>query len=457
MSERLSGRRERWWWRLTLRARLMVIGVVGVAVAITGAGIALDRILTAGIVRNLDAEAAAGAAQVVTLVNSSDLPDPLPIAGALVIQVVDSQGRVLAGSAGADRLTPLVPADRLVAVADGPAVTVPGSLAGTSGTLRVAVRSAGPAADPRWVLSAVPSADVERSTQALRTGLLIADPVLLLVLGVIAWFVIGQALRPVEELRAAAARVSGTGGDETLPVPAADDEIRALAVTLNDMLGRLTAARDRQRAFVADAAHEFRSPLASLRTQLEIAGRHGPTPETIDDALIDIDRLTRIVTDLLVLVRSDTGELPSRRLAIDVGTVVSEAIDAVPSRVPVDRDLPNDPVLATLDPDHLHRVVVNLLENAQRHARSAVRVAVHAEPDTLVIDVDDDGPGIAVADRDRVFERFTRLDASRAADTGGSGLGLPIVRELLSSMGGHVEVRDGPDGAGCRFRCTLPR
>ena len=114
--------RQWWWYRLTLRARLMAIGVVGVAIALTGAGIALDRILVAGILRNLDAEAAAAAAQVVTLVNTGDLPDPLPVAGALVIQVVDSQGRVLAGSAGADRLTPVVPADRLTIDANGPAV-----------------------------------------------------------------------------------------------------------------------------------------------------------------------------------------------------------------------------------------------------------------------------------------------------------------------------------------------
>ena len=197
----------------------MSIGLVGVAIAITGAGIALDRILVAGILRNLDAEAAAAAAQVVTLVNTGDLPDPLPVAGALVIQVVDWQGRVLAGSAGADRLTPIVPAGRLTTDANGPAVDADGDLAGVPGTLRVVVRTAGPAGETRWVLSAVSLTDVDRSSRALRTALLIADPVLLTVLAVIAWFVIGQALRPVEELRAAAERVSGTGADEALPCP----------------------------------------------------------------------------------------------------------------------------------------------------------------------------------------------------------------------------------------------
>src|SRR3954454_8753108 len=133
----------------------MVIGVVGVAVAIVGAGIALDRILVAGIVKNLDTEALAAGAQVVSLVNAGDLPNPLPVAGALAIQVVDEQGRVLAGSAGADRLTPLIPPGRLSSAGDAAAVTVDGSRAGVDGTLRVIVRTAGFAGQPRWILSAV--------------------------------------------------------------------------------------------------------------------------------------------------------------------------------------------------------------------------------------------------------------------------------------------------------------
>jgi signal transduction histidine kinase len=452
-----TDRRQWWWYRLTLRARLMAIGVVGVAIALTGAGIALDRILVAGILRNLDAEAAAAAAQVVTLVNTGDLPDPLPVAGALVIQVVDSQGRVLAGSAGADRLTPVVPADRLTIDANGPAVNADGNLAGIPGSLRVVVRTAGPAGEPRWVLSAVSLTDVDRSSRALRTALLIADPVLLTVLAVIAWFVIGQALRPVEELRAAAERVSGTGAGEALPVPPANDEIRSLAITLNDMLARLTAAGNRQRSFVADAAHELRSPLASLRTQLDIAARHGPTPDLVDDALIDVERLTRIVSDLVLLARSDTGEIPSHAVDVDVREVVTTAIDTVPARVPVAHRLPPGPLAAHLDPDHLRRVVVNLVQNAQRHAATTVQVTIDDTPDLLVIDVDDDGPGIAEADRDRVFQRFTRLDESRTADTGGSGLGLPIARDLARALGGTLDLCDPPDAVGCRFRVTIPR
>ena len=223
------------------------------------------------------------------------------------------------------------------------------------------------------------------------------------------------------------------------------------------MLARLTAAGNRQRSFVADAAHELRSPLASLRTQLDIAARHGATPDLVDDALIDVERLTRIVSDLVLLARSDTDELPSQAVDVDVRAVVTAAIDTVPARVPVAHRLPAGPLVAHLDPDHLRRVVVNLVENAQRHAATTVQVTVEDRPDLLVIDVDDDGPGIAEADRDRVFQRFTRLDESRTTDTGGSGLGLPIARDLARALGGTLDLYDPPDGAGCRFRVIIPR
>ena len=464
-----------WWFRLTLRARLLVIGLGAVALAIGVAGLALDRILAAGILRNLDAEAAAAADQVVTLVNAGEAPNPLPVAGALVIQVVDAQARVLAGSAGADRLTPLVPAARLIADARQTAVTATGSLAGVSGDLRVAVRTAGPAADPKWVLAAVSVTDIPRSTRALRSALFIADPALLAAAAIIGWFVIGRALRPVEALRAAAERVSGTSTTGSLPVPIAHDEIRALATTLNDMLVRLAHARDRQQAFAADAAHELRSPLASLKAQLEVAERFGATSDGLRDAVIDVDRLARIVDDLLLLVRSDTGQLPSRPAPVDVVDVVREATESVSTAAhqaatgartvgartagaaPIALDLPAEPVPAVLDADHLRRVVVNLVTNAQRHARSQVTVTVRATARDIVIDVDDDGVGIAPADRERVFERFTRLDTARSGDSGGTGLGMPIARQLMAAIGGTVTVLDGPGDAGCRLRCVLAR
>jgi signal transduction histidine kinase len=316
------------------------------------------------------------------------------------------------------------------------------------------VRAAGPVGDPRYVLAAVSVTDVDRSTSALRTALLIADPVLLVVLAIIAWVVIGQALRPVEELRAAAERVSGTGSPDPLPVPAARDEIRSLAVTLNDMLGRLTTARDRQRAFVDDAAHELRSPLASLQAQLEVAQRHGPTPELVDEALIDVQRLTRIVADLLLLARSDAGALPHPEQPVDVTAVVGAVLDRLPAVTA--RDLPDGPVEILGDADRLERIVVNLVDNAGRVADQLLAVSVHVDGDTVVLTVDDDGPGIAEVDRERVFQRFTRLDPARSGATGGSGLGLPIVREQVRGMSGTVELGDRPGGTGTRARCILP-
>ena len=142
---------------------------------------------------------------------------------------------------------------------------------------------------------------------------------------------------------------------------------------------------------------------------------------------------------------------------VDAREVITAAIDTVPARMPVALRLPAGPLTAHLDPDHLRRVVINLVENAQRHAATSVQVTVDARPDLLVIDVDDDGPGIPEADRDRVFKRFTRLDESRTADSGGSGLGLPIARDLARALGGALDLRDPPEWAGCRFQVAIPR
>jgi signal transduction histidine kinase len=229
-----------------------------------------------------------------------------------VIQVVDSQGRVVSGSATADRLIPLLRPAELTRALAGGTVIVPGARAGTIGPLRVRAISAGPAGDPVSVIVAVPVADVVTSQIVLRTSLMIAIPLLVAVLAVIAWYVIGRTLRPVEQLRLGAERIGAgvglpggrAGEQDRLPVPAARDEIQALALTLNDMLDRLAAGRARQRTFVADAAHELRSPLASMRTQLEVARHLGEGGELPDDLLAEVDRLSVLVEDLLLLAGS---------------------------------------------------------------------------------------------------------------------------------------------------------
>lgn len=445
----------------------MIIGVTGVAVALAAGGLALFGALTYAVNQTLDAEALATAHEVAAMVAEDRLPFPVPVSGAQVIQVVDGQGRVIGGSATADRLTPLLRPAELDRAVSGRPVVVDGSRAGVAGPLRVSAVLVGgaqvggvppePVNDGVRVIVALQVGDVLASRTALRDALLVSFPLLLGALAAIAWRVIGWTLQPVETLRIGAERISGAGRAERLPVPGAADEIRALAVTLNGMLDRLTASRDRQQSFVADAAHELRSPLASIRAQLEVAEHLGEGGRLPAELLIDVGRLSALVEDLLLLARADAD---TRRPAVvslfPVGELLAEVVTAYEAaRVPVRLD-PGEPAEVSADREELRRAVTNLVDNAVRHADSAVRLRAGREPGAVIIAVTDDGPGIAATDRERVFDRFTRLDAARARDAGGSGLGLAIVRELVDRSGGTVGFVDAADGLSAQIRLPVP-
>jgi signal transduction histidine kinase len=261
------------------------------------------------------------------------------------------------------------------------------------------------------------------------------------VLGAVVWVVVGRVLGPVEELRRAATQVARSGGPGSLPVTRAD-EIGALARTLNEMLDRLEASAARQRAFVADAAHELRSPLAALRAAVDVAIAHpeaypgAELPTALED---DLRRMQALVDDLLLLAR--VGSTPARHRPVDLAHLARTAVAAAQVPDGVETTLTGTGA-ASGDPDALVRVVRNLVDNAARHAASRVLVAV---ADGLVT-VDDDGAGIAPADRERVFERFVRLEEARGREAGGSGLGLAIAREIARDHGGDVVLGEAPAG-----------
>jgi signal transduction histidine kinase len=478
---------------LSLRARLILLGLTGLAVALGVGAAALVLALGFALQRTVDVEASATARDVAALVDAQALPDPVPVAGAQIVQVVDAAHRVRAGSITADRLVPMLSERQLAQARAGRRLVVDGERIGVEGPVRVYGVPAGPPDDPQTVVVARPIGELQQSVALLRTALLIVYPLLLLVLAALAWRVVGAALRPVEALRAGAERITGSATAERLPVSPSRDEIARLAVTLNDMLDRLAGARARQRAFVADAAHELRSPLASMRTQLEVAARLGaagqPPDELIADLLVDVERLSRLVNDLLLLARTDDQAPAGHREPVELRALLRAAAqrgdgssggdggsdggsdrdggrsggrdvggdggrDGPGVRV---RSCDGEPLWTVGEPDALRRIVDNLVDNAVRHARAAVDLDVTAAGRYQLISVTDDGPGIVVADRERVFERFTRLDDARARDAGGTGLGLAIVRELARRHGGTVLLTD-PAGAqpGTRVEVRLP-
>jgi signal transduction histidine kinase len=442
---------------MSLRARLMALGVTGVALALALGSLVLYAVLTFTLNRNLDDGAFASARAVAAMVGDHAVPNPLPVSGSQVVQVVDGSSAVVSASISADRLTPLLRPAELTKALAGERISIPGARAGLAGTMRAIAVRAGPPPASRTIIVAVPVNDIEQSQRILRNTLLLAYPPLVVIMALIAWRVIGSTLRPVETLRSGAARISGNDQDERLTVPESADEIRALALTLNDMLDRLAAARGRQRAFVADAAHELRSPLASMRTQLEVAQHLGEGGELATDLLADVVRLSTLVEDLLLLARagSDTRHPPTRE-SLDVrALLVATAERYAGARVPVSVAA-GPAVYANVNSEELRRALANLVDNAVRHADSQVVLAVRAGGGGAVLTVIDDGPGIPAEERERVFERFARLDDARDRDAGGTGLGLAIVRELLHRSGGSISLQDNPSGPGLTAEVRLP-
>lgn len=467
--------------RGTLRRRLTLVTAGTLALALTAGAVLLVQLVTAQRIDSLD-EAVTGRVETVRdLLVTDRVPESLAVGTpGEVVQLLDPSGAVLATSANGSMTLPVVDAETLAelggsAGADPVVATAASPYAGQARVAVLAVPDTevpqdwptepGPAGSGVFVVAAVPMADVNQTSRTLSLLLVGVVPVLVIGLGLAVWFVLGRALRPVEDLRAAAAEVAATGGPGSLPVPPTG-ELAALAETLNAMLDRLDEAAaaeraaaqtardaaDRQRAFVADAAHELRSPLASMVTALEVAQRHPdayPQEELLAVLGSDVDRLRALVDDLLLLAR--VGSRPLRLVPLDLAESTTDVVEAL-------ADGRSDVVVRVEgagtgegDAAAVDRVLRNLLANAVRHARGDVEITVDAGSVTI----DDDGAGIPADQRERVFERFVRLDEARERDAGGSGLGLAIARELAREQGGDVTVGESPTG-GLRAVLTLP-
>ena len=449
--------------RLGLRARLTLLATGVVAITLAVAAGLLLLVVRHSVLQSLDDSARQQAKDVAALAGSGRLPDPIPIgAGTAGVQIVDAQGRVTAVSAGADRLTALLDGAGVRHVRAGGVRVIDGSRLGTPDSLRVVGYPSG-TGQTSTVLVAVSEAEATGSVRALAVATLVGAPVLLAAFALVCWLLVGRSLQPVSRLRAGAEEIAAAGSTDgrRLPVPPAQDEVHRLAVTLNGMLDRLEGAGAAQRAFVADAAHELRSPLAAIRTQLEVARHHPesePWDQTADGVLADTERLSRLVNDLLLLARAD--DAAAGRAAdiepVDLAAVLAQ-VAGQPWRVPVTLE-PGSAVgvRVAAGPDAVTRVLVNLVDNAARHARSSVRLGARVEAERVVVQVTDDGPGIPEADRERAFERFTRLDEARSRDAGGTGLGLAIVRRLVLATGGQVYLTAAPTGSGTSAVVSWP-
>jgi signal transduction histidine kinase len=290
------------------------------------------------------------------------------------------------------------------------------------------------------------------SVTTVASSLLVGFPLLILLVGAATWVLVGRSLRPVEEIRS---RVHGIGIEQLadrVPVPPTEDEIARLAVTMNEMLDRLQAGQETQRRFVADASHELRSPIASLMAALEVLVAES-SPESASELhevmQAETERMRRLVEDLLLLAKTDDTGLQMQRTDVDLDDLVEAELRRLRSSggPVVEGVVP--PVRVSGDAAKLSQVIRNLADNAVHAAKGRVRLTLSERDGIATLRVEDDGAGIPVADRDRVFERFVRLDDSRARGSGGSGLGLAIVREVLRGHGGTVEVSESALGGAC--------
>ncbi|MBV8291819.1 MAG: HAMP domain-containing histidine kinase [Mycobacterium sp.] len=441
---------------ISARSAATSAAVVLVAFAFTGA--AFDLILYRSLIAGVD-DATAGRTRAIVDALQSDSPDHLD--GALLatnqrvvaIQLIAPDGKVVkrAGSAPA---TPLIPSTEFNfnlrrGMSDD---AVPND------DMRVSGQRVNTASGEYTVLVAGGSEAVEATARIVALLLAGAAPIIVGVAATASHRLVSRSLQSVDAIRSRVAEISTSDLAQRVPVPTQRDEISALAVTMNEMLARLEAGHRAQQRFLSDASHELRSPLATIISGLEVAEAHPELLDaelTVDTLLPEAHRMRMLIEDLLLLARTDEQSLVMRKEEVQL----DELAKAEAARVRRDGCTIHTAISAAHmigDPAAVSRVIRNLVDNGVRHAKSRVDIRVDSQDNNVILTVSDDGPGIAPADRARVFERFVRLDSDRARSGGGTGLGLAIVAEVVAAHGGTVNTDDRP-GGGTTIIVTLPQ
>ena len=455
-----SRRRLRRAWGVRKRATATAITVV--ALALVAGGVLLLVLLQTSLIAATETVAKSKAADVVALIAAHDVSEAAQsmattARGGQYVQIIDAQGKVVASSeksAEKSALSELRP-DPGKTITDSVS-----SLQSIGDTDEFLIVASGVQTD-EGSFTVIVASTVQIQADSVATVawfLLGATPLLLVVVGAAVWFLVGRSLRQVERIRGQVARINASRLSERVEVPVTHDEIHRLAQTMNSMLDKLQASDAEQRRFVSDASHELRSPLATISAGLEIAAADpsGETWRGLQDMLSgETARMRYLVDDLLTLAKANDGGIHVMAEDVDLDDVLATEIRRL-------RPLTSHAIKASLvparvtgDTHRLGQVLRNVLDNADRHARSAITIELTASPDAVVVVIDNDGDPVPEDDRERIFERFVRLDESRSRESGGSGLGLAIAAGIMAAHHGTITTTQTPTGD-CRFELHLP-
>ena len=305
------------------------------------------------------------------------------------------------------------------------------------------------------VLAAQSLAPVQRSARIISIIVYGSLPILLLLVGWATWLAVGRSLRSIDAMRQRVDSISAADLTARVPVPPAEDEVSHLARTMNRMLDRIESAAQAQRRFIADASHELRSPLASMRATLDVTTTERGSQEDGARLSVEVDRMAHLVNDLLLLAKMDEHAIARNESDVDLDDLLLAEASRLRAQTGLHVDLRFVPARVSGNPARLAQALRNLVDNAVRHAHTKISLSLDVDSRDAILTVEDDGPGIPVGDRERVFERFVRLDDHRGRLDGGSGLGLAITKEIIESHGGTAGVDSGALG-GARFVLKLP-
>ena len=456
-----AGKRGRLGGNIRDRVTTATTLVVGIALVI--AGVTLLLILEQLLVAGVDNALSSRASELTVQSESGTVKGTISgTAGdTSLVQILSSNGTVIASTSNVTGEAPILP--RHPALRATTKTTVSDSPLDTGTEFRVLAQPIALPDGPGWIYVASSLGQVTAAVNQVRNLFLAGLPVVLVVIAVIAWLSVRQSLKPVESIRRRAAEITAADLSQRVPVPRGSDEIAHLAQTVNDLLGRIEQAATRQQQFVGDASHELRSPLAALQIQIDIALANAKSSDLgaeLAPMSGQVKRMTMLIEDLLFLAKSTEARPMVLPALVDLDEIVFEEVARL-------RALGGPKIVTSVlsaqrvegSYRDISRMVRNVGDNAHDHARAKIFISLRVTNKFAEIVVTDDGVGVAQADREQIFSRFSRLDGSRVRDSrgGGSGLGLSIARQIAESAAGSLFVRDRGDGhQGAEFVIRLP-